>query len=218
MSNSLRDEIKDAIAAALTGGQTIPDSADYEMAAGIADAVFGVMDISEQLQDEEMEKLVIEANKKENSYALIRWSVEDVLTLRPKWTKDAAENALSDASRYIQDRSIETGWAVLEDCLGDEDGGEWKEDEEVAKMSEGIDESEGGENVPDGFKNCKVAGSYQEAIDWLKAGNELWYEILDDPGQHTCYEDATEFLENFPTEDEFKEDDRHYYMVKKEAP
>lgn len=49
--NSLRDEIKDAIAGALMGQQIAPDSADYELAACIADEVFSVMGISEGIQD-----------------------------------------------------------------------------------------------------------------------------------------------------------------------
>ena len=49
--NSLRDEMKDAIAAVLAGGREAPESADYELAADIADEVFTVLGISEGTQD-----------------------------------------------------------------------------------------------------------------------------------------------------------------------
>ena len=49
--NSLRDNMKDAIAAALTGKQTVPGNTEYELAAEIADEVFEVLNIPPMLQD-----------------------------------------------------------------------------------------------------------------------------------------------------------------------
>ena len=49
-------------------------------------------------------------------YAMIRWSPEDIQTLRPKWSHDKCAEWLFNHQTRIQDRTIELGWEVI-DCL-----------------------------------------------------------------------------------------------------
>lgn len=53
----------------------------------------------------------------DNHYAKVWWSTEDILTLRPDWTEDQADEFLFSNAKIIQDRMIETGWGVIEDLL-----------------------------------------------------------------------------------------------------
>lgn len=57
-------------------------------------------------------------------YASVKWSPEDVLTLRKDWTEEQAEEWLHDNARFIEDAMCERGWEVIEQLLGDEDGDE----------------------------------------------------------------------------------------------
>jgi hypothetical protein len=54
-------------------------------------------------------------------YATVRWTVEDVLTLRTTWTEEQAEEWLSSNEKHIQSRLIELGWEVMESLMSDED-------------------------------------------------------------------------------------------------
>ena len=49
-------------------------------------------------------------------YAQVRWCADDVATLRPDWTEEQCEEALSRIEKHLQDRTIELGWEVM-DCL-----------------------------------------------------------------------------------------------------
>ena len=60
---------------------------------------------------------VKEEEEEPRKYAQIAWTAEDVLTLRPDWTTEQAEDFLCDNESRIQDRTIEIGWEVLEDLL-----------------------------------------------------------------------------------------------------
>ena len=50
----------------------------------------------------------------ETGEVVIRWSAEDVMSLRPDLTKEQAEELLMEVSRSLKDRSIEQGWEILE--------------------------------------------------------------------------------------------------------
>ena len=52
-----------------------------------------------------------------NTYAEIKWTVEDVLTLKPEWTEEEAEDFLDSNERRIQDATIEHGWVVIESLM-----------------------------------------------------------------------------------------------------
>lgn len=53
----------------------------------------------------------------DEKFAPVVWTSEDVLTLRPEWTKDMAEEWLAQNERRIQDRLVELGWEVIETLL-----------------------------------------------------------------------------------------------------
>ena len=48
-----------------------------------------------------------------NKYAVVAWTFEDVLTLRPAWTQEQAEDFLSLNESRITDRLVELGWDVI---------------------------------------------------------------------------------------------------------
>ena len=54
---------------------------------------------------------------KEGYYAHVRWHPGDVLTLKPDWTEEQAEEWLSENEKYFRDRLVELGWQVMEDLL-----------------------------------------------------------------------------------------------------
>lgn len=47
----------------------------------------------------------------------IRWVEEDVQQLRPNWSIYKCRGALEYVGKYLKDRSIETGWEILESLL-----------------------------------------------------------------------------------------------------
>lgn len=51
--------------------------------------------------------------KEPEYYAMIRWSPNDIKTLRPKWSHKKCANWLLDNQRRIQDRTTELGWEVI---------------------------------------------------------------------------------------------------------
>lgn len=56
----------------------------------------------------------------ENKYATVTWTAEDVLTLRPQWSKERAEEWLEANQKYVRDRLVELGWDVIETLLSSE--------------------------------------------------------------------------------------------------
>jgi len=59
-------------------------------------------------------------NTKINPYlvkANITWVAGDVQTLKPDWTIEQCEDWLSTNAKYIEARSVELGWEVIEDLL-----------------------------------------------------------------------------------------------------
>jgi hypothetical protein len=53
----------------------------------------------------------------DNKFARVAWTAEDILTLRPEWTEEKADEWLAQNERHIQDRSVELGWEVIETLL-----------------------------------------------------------------------------------------------------
>jgi len=51
----------------------------------------------------------------------IEWKVEDIKSLRPDWSMDKCDEVLSELAGVIEERSIETGWEVIESLIGDYD-------------------------------------------------------------------------------------------------
>lgn len=50
-------------------------------------------------------------------FAGTRWHPDDVLALRPEWTKQKAMEFLTDCEKHIRDRSIEFGWDAINALL-----------------------------------------------------------------------------------------------------
>lgn len=55
-----------------------------------------------------------------NWFAQTRWHPDDVLDLRPKWTKKKARKFLMDNEKSIRETMIEAGWIAIESLLEDE--------------------------------------------------------------------------------------------------
>lgn len=50
-------------------------------------------------------------------FATVRWSVEDLQTLRPDWDDEKCAKWLAQWESKIQDRITELGWEVIETLL-----------------------------------------------------------------------------------------------------
>ena len=59
----------------------------------------------------------VQSKTDEDEFARVVWTAEDILTLRPEWTEEKAEEWLAQNERCVQDRSIELGWEVIETLL-----------------------------------------------------------------------------------------------------
>jgi hypothetical protein len=55
------------------------------------------------------------------NYALVGWSVDDVLSLRPDWSDDRADEFLRKYQRQIVDLMVERGWDAIETFLAEEE-------------------------------------------------------------------------------------------------
>jgi hypothetical protein len=54
--------------------------------------------------------------QKTESFAEVKWTVEDVKTLRPYWTDEQCVDFFQQNERHIKDRLVELGWDVI-GCL-----------------------------------------------------------------------------------------------------
>lgn len=54
--------------------------------------------------------------EKRTKFAEVAWVIEDILSLRPEWSDEKAEEWLSSNEKYIQDIMVERGWEAI-DCL-----------------------------------------------------------------------------------------------------
>ena len=52
-----------------------------------------------------------------SGYAIVAWSPEDVLTLRPDWTDEQCEEFLHNNQRQMQDDMVTRGWASMETLI-----------------------------------------------------------------------------------------------------
>jgi hypothetical protein len=67
---------------------------------------------------------------KVETFAEIKWTAEDVMTLAPRMTEEEAKEWLANNESHIQDRTVELGWSVIEDLLS-MDGVDMSEVEEL---------------------------------------------------------------------------------------
>jgi hypothetical protein len=52
------------------------------------------------------------------TFAMVSWSVDDILELRPTWTSDEALRFLAQHESHLRERLIEHGWSVIETLMG----------------------------------------------------------------------------------------------------
>lgn len=58
------------------------------------------------------------ANKvKYEQYVVIRWSWEDIQSLRPKLSQTQCMELLDEISKGLHDRSVEFGWEIMETLI-----------------------------------------------------------------------------------------------------
>lgn len=60
-------------------------------------------------------------NKKQKSYAEISWAIEDIKSVRPKWTDARCRKWLEDNASHLADSMCEQGWFYIEENIGDEE-------------------------------------------------------------------------------------------------
>lgn len=53
----------------------------------------------------------------EEKFATTSWMAEDVLTLRPNWTRDQAEEFLNENEKHINEAMVSAGWTAIETLL-----------------------------------------------------------------------------------------------------
>jgi hypothetical protein len=64
---------------------------------------------------------MINDNAMMEKYVTISWCPADVKAIRPTWSDNKCMEMLDIVSSYLEDRSIELGWEVLENLLDMQD-------------------------------------------------------------------------------------------------
>lgn len=64
-------------------------------------------------------------------YATIHWCPADVKNLHPEWSDDKCMDVLSSVAGWLEARSIELGWEVLEGLVSDYEYEEDEDEDEV---------------------------------------------------------------------------------------
>ena len=59
----------------------------------------------------------MEQQENNNVFATIRWSTDDIKSVRPDWTDERVEAVAFLIRRTLEERSIEEGWTILTDLL-----------------------------------------------------------------------------------------------------
>lgn len=60
---------------------------------------------------------VVTIKREREKFAQVAWVADDILSLRPNWTLDQAEEFLQDNEGQIQDIMIERGWDAIDSLL-----------------------------------------------------------------------------------------------------
>jgi hypothetical protein len=53
----------------------------------------------------------------EDEMVVIRWSWEDIQSLRPDWSQEKCDEMLDAIAKGLHDRSIELGWEIMETLI-----------------------------------------------------------------------------------------------------
>jgi len=87
-------------------------------------------DMGNPVDEPDNEELCPIKLERPGGYGRISWCAEDILTLRPSWTKEQADDFLDENESYLCDGTITHGWAVIESLLPPRTEADDKADEE----------------------------------------------------------------------------------------
>ena len=59
----------------------------------------------------------LEKAKQAGQFGKVVWTIEDVKTLKPDWTDEAAKEWFADNEKHLQSRLVELGWQIMEDLM-----------------------------------------------------------------------------------------------------
>lgn len=59
----------------------------------------------------------MEQKEDNNVFATIRWSTQDIKSIRPDWSDERIEAVAFLIRHTLEERSIEEGWSILTDLL-----------------------------------------------------------------------------------------------------
>ena len=60
------------------------------------------------------------SEEKTEWWAVVRWSIEDIKKVKPKWTNQECHDFLQLNEKHMRDRMIETGWEVIDILIQEE--------------------------------------------------------------------------------------------------
>ena len=102
--------VNDIVNVCLSDGALINELQNFSILDTVARERFHIV-LEEYIKTNELE------GAETFKYATVKWTVDDILTLRPEWTKERAEEFLDINEKYIQARLVELGWEVIESML-----------------------------------------------------------------------------------------------------
>ena len=53
----------------------------------------------------------------DDEMVVIRWSWEDVQSLRPDWSQEKCDEMLDTIAKGLHERSVELGWEIMETLI-----------------------------------------------------------------------------------------------------
>jgi hypothetical protein len=60
-------------------------------------------------------------NDQNSDKVVIKWSWEDVQSLRPGWSQEQCDEMLDTIAKGLHERSVELGWEIMEILIGIEE-------------------------------------------------------------------------------------------------
>tara|TARA_R110000803_G_scaffold27482_1_gene64219 strand:+ start:35 stop:316 length:282 start_codon:yes stop_codon:yes gene_type:complete len=60
------------------------------------------------------------SEEKTEWWAVVRWSIDDIKKVKPKWTNQECHDFLQRNEKHMRDRMIETGWDIIDILIQEE--------------------------------------------------------------------------------------------------
>jgi hypothetical protein len=60
------------------------------------------------------------SEEKTEWWAVVRWSIDDIKKVKPKWTNQECHDFLQLNEKHMRDRMIETGWDIIDILIQEE--------------------------------------------------------------------------------------------------